>query len=337
MVDLRTAGSEPGRQEVSKMRVLLAYDGSACADAARDLLARLPLPEGSAISVVTALARGPELYGAPEYTAVPLDAAESESVLAADLQEMLNQAAAPLRAAGRRVDTRVVRGRPASAILEEAEAIRPDLIVVGSRGHGPLATMVLGSVSTEIVDHAPCPVLVARHPVVRRAVVAVDGSTSAERAVAVLRRWPVLAGIPTRVVMVGPLADQLPTAAASPLWPSRPLIEQPDVDRARERLMAAGRWAADELLAAGMPATMDLRGGDPAHEIIKAAEGEGADLIVVGSRGLSALPRLVLGSVARKVLLHAPQSVLVVRPVRERAEGREQVRAPAMALGALGA
>ncbi|HEX2142259.1 MAG TPA: universal stress protein [Candidatus Limnocylindria bacterium] len=322
------------------MRVLLAYDGSACADAARDLVARLPLPAGSTISMVTVLARGPELFGAPDFAIVPADASEPESVLVAGLQEMLGQAAAPLRTTERRVDTRVLRGRPASAILQEAEALRPDLIVVGSRGHGPLATMVLGSVSTEIVDHASCPVLVARHPAVRRAVVAVDGSTSAERAIAALRRWPILAAIPTRVVAVGPSAGQLPSAVSSPLSPSRPLLDEPNVDRERERLGAAARWAADELREAGMPVSVDLRAGDPAQEIIASAEQEGANLIVIGSRGLSALPRLLLGSVARKVLLHAPQSVLVVRPARERAERRQPARErsaiPAGALGAFG-
>jgi hypothetical protein len=50
----------------------------------------------------------------------------------------------------------------------------------------------------------------------------------------------------------------------------------------------------------------------------------GADLIVVGSRGLSTIPRLLIGSVARKVLLHAPQSVLVVREARERVREPER-------------
>ena len=65
------------------------------------------------------------------------------------------------------------------------------------------------------------------------------------------------------------------------------------------------------------------------------ATAEGADLIVVGSRGLSTLPRLLLGSVARKVLLHAPQSVLVVRETRERKRAEESQRVPIGAVMAL--
>ncbi len=93
---------------------------------------------------------------------MPHDSREASELLLADLQQSLRAAAVPLNAPGRLVETRVVRGRPASALLAEANAMQPDLIVVGSRGHGPLATVLLGSVSAEVVDHAPCPVLVAR-------------------------------------------------------------------------------------------------------------------------------------------------------------------------------
>ena len=59
--------------------------------------------------------------------------------------------------------------------------------------------------------------------------------------------------------------------------------------------------------------------GDPAHEIIEAASNMGCDLIVMGSRGLTGLDRIFLGSVARNVLQHTRASVLIVRePVRER-------------------
>ena len=73
---------------------------------------------------------------------------------------------------------------------------------------------------------------------------------------------------------------------------------------------------ATVLKTAGVPATAETRCGDPAEEIIGAAFESEADLIVVGSRGQSGLERLVLGSVARNVLTHAPMSVLIVRQPR---------------------
>ena len=310
------------------MRLMIAYDGSACADAALDLVARLPLPTGSAITVVTALERGPQLFGAPEFAVVPHDADEAEELLLADLQEMLQGAAGPLRTHDRQIDTRVIRGRPASAILEEARAILPDLLVVGSRGHGPLATVVMGSVSAEVVDHAPCPVLVARHPSVTRLVVGVDGSTAAAQALGMLRRWPIFAGMPARVVSVAQPISSWAQTMGSTFYPAWVDTHERGDDR-REQLLEVARRAADDLLTAGLTTSAELREGDPADQLIRAADEDGADLVVIGSRGLSTLPRLVLGSVARKVLLHASQSVLVVREARERVESprREAERA----------
>ena len=308
------------------MRLMLAYDGSACADAARDLVSRLPLPTGSAITLVTALERGPQLFGAPDFAIVPHDAEEAEGLLLADLQEMLHAAAGPLRTADRHVDTRVIRGRPASAIVDEAASLAPDLLVVGSRGHGPLASVVMGSVSAEVVDHAPCPVLVARHPSVSRLVVGADGSESTERALALLRRWPIFAGHPATVVTVGD-AGQAPGRAATALYPGL-MDRHASREERRAQLAQVAERGARDLARAGLAATVEIREGDPADQLIRVATAEGADLIVVGSRGLSTLPRLLLGSVARKVLLHAPQSVLVVREARERKRAEEPQRVP---------
>lgn len=317
------------------MRLMLAYDGSACADAARDLVGSLPLPTGSAITLVTALERGPQLYGAPEFVVMPHDAEDAEGQLLADLQQMLHDAAEPLRTADRHVDTRVIRGRPASAIVDEAVAIQPDLIVIGSRGHGPLASVVMGSVSAEVVDHAPCPVLVARHPSVTRLVVGADGSSSADRALAMLRRWPVFAGHPASVVTVTEPVASWAGRVGTAFYPAWVEMQQEQTDRQALFRDVADR-GAEELARAGISATVELREGDPADQLIRVAQATGADLIVVGSRGLSVLPRLVIGSVARKVLLHAPQSVLVVREARERVRAEEPHRVPAGVVMALG-
>jgi nucleotide-binding universal stress UspA family protein len=60
--------------------------------------------------------------------------------------------------------------------------------------------------------------------------------------------------------------------------------------------------------------------GDAAHQIVVRATNVGSDLIVMGSRGMTGLRRILIGSVARNVLLHAPTSVLIVRePLREEA------------------
>lgn len=68
------------------------------------------------------------------------------------------------------------------------------------------------------------------------------------------------------------------------------------------------------LKEAGITAKLILREGNPAYEIIRVAKDEGYDLIVVGERGLTAIETFLLGSVATRIVSHAPCSVLVVRP-----------------------
>jgi len=318
------------------MRVMLAYDGSAGAEAARDLVAHLRWPARTAITMVAALERGPELFGTPEYAAVPESSRESLALMLDDLQETLRAAAAPLHAPGRMVDTRVVRGRPASSLLHEAEALKPDLIVVGSRGHGPLASVLLGSVSTEVVDHAPCPVLVARSSAVHRLIVGVDGSESAQRAVAALTSWPIFAGLTARVVAVTDRSAGWGTLLNATFAPSMADVGDEGREAMRSRAAQVAERACEDLGRVGLQASSELREGDPADQLIRAAVEDDADLIVVGSRGLSALSRLALGSVARKVLLHTRSSVLVVRATTEWVEVAEPMTVRGgMAVGAI--
>jgi nucleotide-binding universal stress UspA family protein len=315
--------------EMAALRVMLAFDGSAGAEAARDLVAHLRWPAGTAITLVAALERGAELFGAPEFAVVPNDSRETEELLLADMRASLKAAAAALLAPDRIVETRVLRGRPASVLLDEATATHPDLIVIGSRGHGPLATVLVGSVSTEVVDHAPCPVLVARRSAAHRLIVGVDGSPSSQRAIATLSSWPIFAGLPARVVAVAEPPASWAISIGAAFYPA--FIEQRDatVDARRAQLEQIAGRACEDLARGGLNATSELREGDPAEELLRAAGEDESDLIVVGSRGLSALSRLALGSVARKVLLHTPASVLVVRESRERVKAEDPMRVEA--------
>lgn len=61
-----------------------------------------------------------------------------------------------------RIRCRIVQGHPARALISAAHDA--ELLVVGSRGHGGFTGMMLGSVSEHVVAHAPCPVVVVRHP-----------------------------------------------------------------------------------------------------------------------------------------------------------------------------
>jgi nucleotide-binding universal stress UspA family protein len=75
--------------------------------------------------------------------------------------ELIEEAQNRGRATGVTIDVEVRKGRPANEIVDVAQGLRADLIVVGHRGHGGAASW-LGSVATEVVHRAPCSVLVAR-------------------------------------------------------------------------------------------------------------------------------------------------------------------------------
>jgi nucleotide-binding universal stress UspA family protein len=178
-----------------------------------------------------------------------------------------------------------------------------DLVVVGHRGQGPWESALLGAVAREVVDHAPCPVLVAREERLGPVVLVDDGSPRSVGAEDVVSGWSLLSGLAVTVVSVtedgGPYATGDTTA----------------LQAARGVTRATSAAATARLRAAGVDATGQVREGDPAQQVIKVARERGAGLIVIGTRGRTGLRRLVLGGVARNVLLHAPCSVLVVREV----------------------
>lgn len=128
--------------------------------------------------------------------------------------------------------------------------------------------------------------------------VAYDGSDSAKRALAEAAK--LANGEPISVVSV---AEPLPQFGRAPQM----LVPEESEERERE-LDEAGRFLAD----AGIHATVVERKGDPAERIVDEAEREHADLIVMGTRGLGASRKLLLGSVGDEVLRHAPCKVLVV-------------------------
>jgi nucleotide-binding universal stress UspA family protein len=289
------------------LRVLLAIDGSASADRARDLVAALPWPGESHIRVVAA----PRHADAQErYTLdTALDAAERD-----------------LARPGRRVERVLLDGRPASAILDEADAFGPDLIVVGSRGHGPIESMLLGSVSAEVVDHARCPVLVVRTTQIDEIVMAEDGSPSARAATDLVAEWPILRGAAVTVLSVAETSLPMAAGMAPGIYDEVLASYAVSTDDARRLADARATVTAERLSGVGLAARAAMREGDAAHEVLEYVRAQGTGLIVMGTRGHTGLARLVLGSVARNVLLHAPCSVLIVRaPVTPSGGARRRI------------
>jgi nucleotide-binding universal stress UspA family protein len=311
------------------MRILLATDGSRAADQARDLVAALPWREGGRVRIVSVAPTRADLLGVPWVVDVQPDTDGIEDDMLRVHRDAIDTAEREISSARADlvIEPVLVRGRAASAIVEEARSMPADLIVVGHRGHGRWESMLLGSVSSEVVDHAPCPVLVARDERLGPILFADDGSPSARLAEAVLTSWPLFAGLPVTVLTVA--EEHAGTSAMTPLIFPEAMAQYVESSHEAERSRRAeNEAAAARFRADGFAVTSLIRQGDPAHEIVTEARIREAGLIVVGTRGQTGLKRLILGSVARNVLLHAPCSVLIVRPTAPPTDFRDQAKEP---------
>ncbi len=300
------------------MRILLAVDGSVSSDRATQLVSTFRLPDDSLLRIVAvqqpyldvlslAWATGGE-GGQELETEEEIDARQRRA--AVERSESL------LAGPGRRVEGFLLRGRPASAIVDEASAMEADLIVVGSRGHGTIATMLLGSTAAEVVDHAHCPVLVARGESLGPIAFADDGSQPARCAETVLASWPIFRGHRVSVVTVAETAVPVAAGFTPGLYDQVLDSYTRSVDEAREEVRQEAGSAAGRLAVAGLISDPIALEGDPAAELLRFATERHIGTIVMGTRGHTGIARLLLGSVARNVLVHASCSVLVVRDHR---------------------
>ena len=295
------------------MRVLVAIDGSEPAGLAVDLVADVTWPAGTAILVAQAVETGAGLFGGPWPALAMVQTDRIEAEIRDQAQRTVHEARERLARPGLSVNAVVLTGRPATAIVDRARDMQADVVVVGSRGHGTIESMLLGSVSAEVVDRAPAPVLVARGRRIERIVLGWDGSSCATRAADLLSSWPIFARSRVRVVSVAdveiPWWTGFPEAGSPEMMPM--YVEAADASRKQHDELA--RDMAAQLESAGLAAEADRRDGDAATEILAAASASKADLILMGTHGRTGLKRLVLGSVARNVLEHATCSALVVR------------------------
>lgn len=293
------------------MRALLAFDGSAGAEIATALVAATHWPRGSSVLVVSVLepSLGP-VFGPPTFTYTWF--AEAEAQARKELESEVEKVVQRLKDAGIDADGVVIPGRAATVLLEESAKYEADVVVAGSRGRGRIASLILGSVSAELIDRSPCPVLVARQPSAGQVLLATDGSAHATRAEQLIAEWPMFGEAQIRVLSVAEVVPPWHTGLAPTMYAAALEAYSEDLATARAAHTALASEAASRLKAAGLGVEAKMREGDAAMEIIEEAATWPADLIVIGSRGRTGISRLVLGSVARNVLQGSNSSVLIV-------------------------
>jgi nucleotide-binding universal stress UspA family protein len=281
------------------MRVLVGTDGSPDAVRAADWLARFPLPAESQILVVSVLPHlGPR---APEH----------QNALHAQARQVVEDARLKLAPAA--VDVRLLEGAVRERLLQTAEEWNADLIVLGARGLSGVERALLGSVSLSVAREARCAVMIVKGAAkaLQRVVVGLDGSEHSRHALSFMASLPLAADTELLLVGVaekthfprsapGLVADQLQAFIAEIDEEKKTQKQQILVD-AENTLNRRGR--------------VELRAvvGNPPDEIVAVAKTTGAQLIVLGSRGLGRLQRLVLGSVSESVLLQSECTVMITK------------------------
>jgi nucleotide-binding universal stress UspA family protein len=224
-----------------------------------------------------------------------------------------------------KVQTILGTQKPIRGVIAAVSDWRADVVCVGSRGLGPIQSMLLGSVASAVVQTVQIPVLVAREfssaePQGLRVLLAYDRTNAATQAAALNNfAWP--AGSKAQLVDV---IDALP--APLPAWMEKrarsadaeAMAEawvhehQEEKQECVERLQAF-RKSLPQIFQSCTPVVAE---GHPAEQILRVAAESNTDLIVVGKSSRTLYQRVMLGSTSRAVLQQAGCSVLVV-PLRE--------------------
>jgi 3-phenylpropionate/trans-cinnamate dioxygenase ferredoxin reductase subunit len=258
-------------------------DGSATANVARDVAIRLAKRFRAKLVVVSA-------YEAPITPREKAEAILTEALAAAKKAKV--DAVAALQS-----------GPPADLIISVAEEQKADLLVVGNKGMGNPSRFRLGSVPDRTAYFAPCDLLIF------------DTTGFVEAGAQ---------GQPGRFGHVLVATDGSPTAAEA----ARKAFDMASLMDAKVTLVYVG----DPIVGAikleetartapeGVEVVQRITSGDPAEQICEIAENDGADLIVVGNKGLSGARRFLLGSVPNKVAHYAPTNVLIAKTVERTVE-----------------
>ncbi|HEY7568070.1 MAG TPA: universal stress protein [Gemmatimonadaceae bacterium] len=298
--------------------ILLATDGHKDADAAVRVAARLSESTRRPVTVVAVLEPPPLVTGEYGFVVPVADVwKDRRDVLLDRVQKQIAAVAGPTRD----WPIEVLTGRPPNIIARTAETLDAALIVIGLGDHGIL-DRALGS------ESALHTLRTARRPVLavpptcsvlpNRAVVGVDFSAASVAATqSALSLLPSLTDL--ELVHVAPRWDLQPAAYAE--WRTE-----------YERRLAPplGRVIRDIDAPPGVVLTSAIREGNPTRQLLAAAVEYDADLIIVGSRGLGFLERLIVGSTATGIVRGAQLAVFAYPFV---ALGQQSQKAQAQSAG----
>jgi nucleotide-binding universal stress UspA family protein len=227
---------------------------------------------------------------------------------------LLESARERLREAGFETTANSRPGHPGAEIVAFAESVLPDLVVLGARPRSEHGAGFSGRVASTVASHCPCSVMIARDAgTVASIVLGYDSSPDAEAALALLTRLPFKArpsvAVCTAYAIEEPFASGIAPTVMDDFWASR----HQDLLDARRVAEAMSLDAVGRLRGAGFEATPHARHGRASEQLTILAGESAADLIAVGSRGLSGIRQFLLGSTSHELVALTPTSLLVAR------------------------
>jgi nucleotide-binding universal stress UspA family protein len=292
--------------------LLVPLDGSAFAEHALPFAASIARRAGAALQVVHAHVPVTNLYISSELVGdLTLDATIRENEVAY-LDGVVKRLAEniPVRASRTLVD-----GLIAGALHEQALAVGADLVVMATHGRGPLSRFWLGSVADTLVRRLPMPILLVRPQeetpnlatdvTVRRILIPLDGSDLAEQILEPATELGCLTQAEYTLIRVVEPFVPPPHQLPGPLFDQLAREAQTYVDGVAERLRGRSLRVETHVVMNRFAATA----------ILDEARVHATDLIAMKTHGRGGLARLLLGSVADKVLRGALTPVLLHRPL----------------------
>ena len=285
-------------------KLLLSTDGSEHSEGAIREALRLAKSCSTSLAVMTVVETNPE-FGA----LAPQLVEKSEKAARQHLDSVKERA----RKESVDVETIVHEGEDSyREIVDEAARRKTTTIVMGRRGRTGIKRLMMGSTTARVIGHAPCNVLVvprAAQVEFKNILVATDGSrygmAAASEALGIAKRC----GSTVTVVSVVPSETAAPMDIVQSQM-QRGQIADKEIAEAEKNVKAVKEAAQNE----GVKITALVYSGRPAEAIVDAAREKKADLIIVGSHGKAGLDKLLVGSVAERVIVLSPVAVLVVKP-----------------------
>ena len=293
-------------------RVLCPVDFSDCSRHALDYAVAIARRYGSTIAALFVVPPGTPLFPPADLGPSPLYAFTAEDIerVRKELEKFVLESAigVPFTAA-------VVEGNVVSQIVRRASELPADLIVMGTHGRSGFERLLLGSVTERVLLKAPCPVLTVppdapgaatAGPLFPRILCAVDFTPASMKA---LEAGAILARDSGVRLSVAHVLERFPIYEPVMMGgPGTPEYDRVASDVAQHRLHAA----IPHSVHAAMPVTELVAEGKPYREILRLADEEQAELIVIGAHG-SGPGHHGFGSTTNQVLRGASCPVLTLR------------------------